>query len=208
MCQETIDESLDVAQLLPLQFSSVQRNYSLRAEAVPIGRSLFIVSNALSPLLQLFCQRTTLLPWLATPHSHDGFQLHAFYNTLETVRIMSGAYKSGSGSLPSPKRTPAEPLSCPYVPGATFTAHRHQPPAPFGAYCSRCELPKQKDLQRTTQLDWYLAHPPADGCTSFDDTCSFTVTSGIRTGENLGAQLVLTDTGLVAKIYDPLFYSF
>ncbi|KAF2623894.1 hypothetical protein BU25DRAFT_349111, partial [Macroventuria anomochaeta] len=57
-------------------------------------------------------------------------------------------------------------------------------------------------------LDWCLAHPPAEGCTSFDDTCSFTVTSGIRTGENLGAQLVLTDTGLVAKIYDPLFYSF
>ncbi|KZM18891.1 uncharacterized protein EKO05_0010396 [Ascochyta rabiei] len=121
---------------------------------------------------------------------------------------MSDPYDSASHSLPSPHRSPAEALSCPYVPGATFIAHRHVPPAPFGGSYSEIEISNQEDLQCSTQLDWCVAHPPAEGATFFDDAHSFTVKSAIRTGENCGAQLIFIDTGLVAKIYDPMFYSY
>ncbi|KAF9697531.1 hypothetical protein EKO04_004122 [Ascochyta lentis] len=121
---------------------------------------------------------------------------------------MSDPYDSGSNSLPSPLRSPAKSLSCPYSPGATFIAYRHLPPAPFGGSYTKCDRPNQRDLKRTTQLDWCVAHPPTAGITFSDDSHSFNITSIIRGGEDCGAQIVLSNTGLVAKIYDPLFYSF
>ncbi|KAJ4336706.1 hypothetical protein N0V95_008544 [Ascochyta clinopodiicola] len=121
---------------------------------------------------------------------------------------MSDPYDSESHSLPSPLHSPAKPSTYPYVLGATFIAHRHLPPVPFGGYYSKCECPNQDDLQRTSQFDWCVAHPPAEGTTLLDHAHTFTIQSVIRTGENCGAQIVLTNSGLVAKIYDPLFYSF
>lgn len=59
-----------------------------------------------------------------------------------------------------------------------------------------------------TQFDWCIAHPPIEGSTDFGESHAFTILSKIRAGPDVGTQLVLTDAGLVAKIYDPLFYPF
>lgn len=108
----------------------------------------------------------------------------------------------------SPLRSPAEVLQCPYVLGATFTAHRHQPPPPFGGNYSSRSRPNQDDLRDVSQLEWCITNPPAAGSTIINEAYTFTIISTIRTGSDCGAQLVRTNDGLVAKIYDPLFYSF
>ena len=59
-----------------------------------------------------------------------------------------------------------------------------------------------------TKLEWCIAHPPAEGSTDFGESHIFTVASEIRAGHDVGAQLVLTDTRLAAKIYDPMFHPF
>lgn len=57
-----------------------------------------------------------------------------------------------------------------------------------------------------SQLDWCLAHPPEPGYTDVNDKRNIILEASIRTGEQNGAQVFLTNDGLVAKIYDPLYY--
>ncbi|PSN72290.1 hypothetical protein BS50DRAFT_485251, partial [Corynespora cassiicola Philippines] len=58
-----------------------------------------------------------------------------------------------------------------------------------------------------TQLGYCLDHHPAPG-EILDETHSFTIIKELRTGDRCNAQIVLTDNGKVAKIYDPLYYRF
>lgn len=46
------------------------------------------------------------------------------------------------------------------------------------------------------------------GTTDDDSTCSIVFTVSIRTGRRFGAQVILTENGLIAKVYDPLYHSF
>jgi len=41
---------------------------------------------------------------------------------------------------------------------------------------------------------------------TYDDTMSFTITKELCVGDGRGAQIVVANGDLVAKIYDPLFY--
>ncbi|KAJ8111336.1 hypothetical protein OPT61_g6045 [Boeremia exigua] len=120
---------------------------------------------------------------------------------------MSDYDDSGSDSFPSSPRSPAHPVACPYFPGAVFTAYRHEAPAPFGGYYSDCPFPDQNELQQSSQLDWCISHRPNPGTTFLEETCSLAIKSEIRTGIDCGTQLVLLENGLVAKIFDPMFYS-
>lgn len=95
-----------------------------------------------------------------------------------------------------------------YVCGQTLILKRHIPNLPCGKkYCnfSTHHAKAPRDLK---QLDWCLEYRPSTGITHFDDMRRITFKEQIRTGNQRGAQVLLTDDGLVAKIYDPLFYRF
>jgi hypothetical protein len=119
---------------------------------------------------------------------------------------MSTQSTTESTGLPSPPGTPANKPVNPYTIGASFTIKRHKPPAPYGGIYSRNPTPVlQEDVD---QFEWCLSHQPATGLTSEDDDCTFTIADTIRTGNKCGAQLLLTSSGVVAKVYDPLYYEF
>ena len=63
------------------------------------------------------------------------------------------------------------------------------------------------NLQKLTQLEYCLSWHPLEGSTCDDVTFSFTITKELRVGDGRGAQIVVANDDLVAKIYDPLFYS-
>ena len=64
------------------------------------------------------------------------------------------------------------------------------------------------NLQKLTQLEYCLSWHPLEGSTCDDDdaTFSFTITKELRVCDGRGAQIVIANGDLVAKIYDPLFY--
>jgi serine/threonine protein kinase len=121
---------------------------------------------------------------------------------------MSTPPTSTPGALPSPPTSPSKEQRSPYVEGAKFLARRHEPPTTFemGYHERHRRRPKVPD--DATHLDWCLAHPPAPGTTHTEDTRYIDISKCIRTGENCGAQIVLTVDGFVAKLYDPLYYEF
>ncbi|KAF1848881.1 uncharacterized protein K460DRAFT_275757 [Cucurbitaria berberidis CBS 394.84] len=117
----------------------------------------------------------------------------------------SSDQSNGLSSLPvAPTGKPPNP----YVVGASFVAMRHQPPAPYGGIYSDDFIPYFDGLPNSDHFEWCKSHPPAQGLTLLEDRQCITITDIIRTGDDCGAQVLLTDTGLVAKIYDPLYYEF
>jgi serine/threonine protein kinase len=113
-----------------------------------------------------------------------------------------------SSGLPSPPRSPPKGRQNLYVEGTKYTAKRHEPPTTFEmGYWTGCR-PVLEVPGGSSQLDWCLANPPAPGITHEADEQSIEISSTIRIGEGYGAQLILTTDGLVAKIYDPLYYKF
>jgi serine/threonine protein kinase len=60
----------------------------------------------------------------------------------------------------------------------------------------------------SSQLEWCLAHPPVPGTTFPMDERFIEIAKAVRIGDKCGAQVVLTTDGLIAKIYDPLYYDF
>jgi hypothetical protein len=57
-----------------------------------------------------------------------------------------------------------------------------------------------------SQIDYCLSRPPLKGRTDPNAQKCFAITETIRTGQQKGAQLVVVDDTMVAKIYDPLYY--
>lgn len=94
----------------------------------------------------------------------------------------------------------------PYAAGSTFVGQRHEPPEPFGmGYDTRAPL-VQENWEALSQTDYCLAHSQLGGQTLSEETKTLTITSAIRTGYDRGAQLVVVDNSMVAKVYDPLYY--
>ncbi|KAF1917636.1 hypothetical protein BDU57DRAFT_513989 [Ampelomyces quisqualis] len=119
-------------------------------------------------------------------------------------------YSSTTSSclLTPPVSPPSSPVETqfPYVVGATFLAKRHEPPSRSEmGYCELQGIPEV--TYDVPQRDWCLAHPPAPGITHEEDVRSIEIAKAIRVGENCSAQLVLTADGFVAKVYDPLYYT-
>lgn len=111
---------------------------------------------------------------------------------------------SSSDSLPSSILSQEEDF-CLYSPGTTLVLKRHVPPPPCGVYyqdpAPNITLPEQ-----VSKLKWCLTHPPRPGIIDHQDTRTIVLKEKIRTGSQCGAQVLLTNDGLVAKIYDPLYY--
>jgi serine/threonine protein kinase len=91
----------------------------------------------------------------------------------------------------------------PYTVGATFTTHRHEPPAPFG-HGYDAWRPFKTGHFRLPQLNYCLIQQPIEGRT-LEESYTLTITETIRTGYIYGAQVVLVNGDIVAKIYDPLY---
>ncbi|KAF1848882.1 uncharacterized protein K460DRAFT_364833 [Cucurbitaria berberidis CBS 394.84] len=94
----------------------------------------------------------------------------------------------------------------PYVKGFTFTAHRHEPPAPFGIGYSTESPLVQENWKLLSQTEYCLSQSLLEGQTYLGEVNPLTITSTIRTGYDRGAQLVVVNDTMVAKIYDPLYY--
>ncbi|KAH6621881.1 hypothetical protein C7974DRAFT_414564 [Boeremia exigua] len=123
---------------------------------------------------------------------------------------MSAPTTDASNGLLSPPRSPREGTSAPYPVGQSFCVKRHTPVIPFGRnYCeSEDDEPPSVVPEDVSQLDWCVAHPPCAGKTDTSVTRDIIFKAPIRTGDQCGAQVMLTEDGFVAKIYDPLYYSF
>ncbi|KAH6634967.1 hypothetical protein B0J18DRAFT_448004 [Chaetomium sp. MPI-SDFR-AT-0129] len=134
-----------------------------------------------------------------------------------------------------PPPDPEKP-ACPYQAGFTVEIKRHTPPPPFGdPHYGPGPWPERNDvdLEAVTQTELVLAHPPfghpntvSSSSSSSSPTATTTATATLTILEPLavddgrGAQLVVCSVtpspcpqksnghGFVAKIFDPLYYSF
>ncbi len=121
-------------------------------------------------------------------------------------------------SSPKPHRSPPPPLfssphqdiekpAIPYKQGQKITIFRHNPPPPLGRpYPNSRALTPRKVLKGLTQLEYCLSASPLEETTNSQEISSFVVTKELALCDGRGAQLVVVDNGLVAKIYDPLYY--
>lgn len=96
----------------------------------------------------------------------------------------------------------------PYEKGFSITAFRHQPSNPFGLGYRTQPPPEQDHWEEKSQVDYCLSRPPTVGRTNSSTAKPFLITSTIRTGLQRGAQIVVVNHTMVAKIYDPLYYPY
>lgn len=121
----------------------------------------------------------------------------------------------------SPPEDPDKPR-LPYVPGFTVQIRRHVPPPPFGGpdygMGTREEL-SESYLREITQSELVIDHPGLDTpLPALSETAQLTVMTPLTIGEVRGAQVVACEISpqnegdqpfqAVAKIYDPMYYSF
>ncbi|KAF1358458.1 hypothetical protein EJ07DRAFT_179655 [Lizonia empirigonia] len=106
-------------------------------------------------------------------------------------------YSPSEDSDFDPSRKP--PL--PYRIGFQFSAASHKVPHPFGE-----PPPHPENWQSLSQTEYCLTQCPRDDYTRPDVIQKLKITSIISTGSDRGAQLVVVNDNMVAKIYDPLYY--
>lgn len=121
----------------------------------------------------------------------------------------------------SPPEDPDKPR-LPYIPGFTIQIRRHVPPSPFGGpdygRGTREEL-SVGYLSGITQSELVVNHPGLDTpLPALPETAQLIVMTTITIGEARGAQVVVCEISpqnegdepfqAVAKIYDPMYYSF
>ncbi|KAF2634316.1 hypothetical protein P280DRAFT_474728 [Massarina eburnea CBS 473.64] len=125
---------------------------------------------------------------------------------------MSDSSSNHSAGSSTPPSSPVSQSPFPYAVGTSYVAKRHIPPAPFYSDSvgqnDKYQAAREETLEPVTQQEWCLSHPARPGATDSSTTRHFTIKQSIRTGDQKGAQVVLTHDGFVAKIYDPLYYSF
>ncbi|KAH6627413.1 hypothetical protein F5144DRAFT_575739 [Chaetomium tenue] len=124
----------------------------------------------------------------------------------------------------SPPPDPDKPM-CPYRAGFAVEIKPHTPPPPFGTprygpgvWQDRSDV----DLKTVTQTELVLAYPPLERQNTMPSphaaTATLTILKPLAVGDGRGAQLVVCSVdpsscpqepeGFVAKIFDPLYYSF
>ncbi|KAH9878094.1 hypothetical protein J1614_003311 [Plenodomus biglobosus] len=119
--------------------------------------------------------------------------------------IDDSAYDSGTDSTTSRK---GDEFAVPYVVGATIQAMKHVPAEPFG-YGYDTQYPQiNENWEDLSQAALCTMRVPLGGHTIPNEKNVLTITAILRTGVDQGAQLVIVNQTLVAKIYDPLFYEY
>ncbi|OAL02306.1 hypothetical protein IQ06DRAFT_292996 [Phaeosphaeriaceae sp. SRC1lsM3a] len=94
----------------------------------------------------------------------------------------------------------------PYEEGFVLNALRHNAPQPFGLGYDTRLPPRPENWKKMSHLEYCLSYSPREGQTYSNLATSTAITSSIRTGPHQGAQIVVVNHSMVAKIYDPLFY--
>ncbi|KAF2763306.1 hypothetical protein EJ05DRAFT_33688 [Pseudovirgaria hyperparasitica] len=113
------------------------------------------------------------------------------------------------GDNPPPYKPDPNKPSNPYVLGYKFEVHSHIAPSPLGSPYTNDTILPPADMHESTQLEYCLSHPPRAGSLSDKSMC-LEITKAIRLTESediqSGAQIVVVNQTMVAKIYDPLYY--
>ncbi|KAH9878096.1 hypothetical protein J1614_003313 [Plenodomus biglobosus] len=95
-----------------------------------------------------------------------------------------------------------------YTIGCSFEVTRHVPREPFGrSYTTNCPR-APTGWQLVSQTAICITKPPLAGCSIHGSTKILTITAVLRAGRDCGAQLVVVNNQIVAKIYDPLYYTY
>ncbi|KAE8844424.1 hypothetical protein PTNB85_02689 [Pyrenophora teres f. teres] len=137
-------------------------------------------------------------------------------NNVTAYNSNCSAYSKSTGSGSASPRVPHPELSgtdltlarkLPYHVGFTTIATRHEPNEPFGTGYDTDDPPVLGDCETLSQLDYCLSNPSVGRNLLHQDTKDLKITAIIRTGCNRGAQLVVVNDDMVAKVYDPLFYN-
>lgn len=173
-----------------------------------------------------------LLPCSAPPPSHSCI-FRRFHSIMAATSSLSAELQMAEDfwqryngpprefKLWSPPEDPDEPR-LPYIPSFTVQIRRHVPPLPFGGpqYGSGTrEWLSQDYLRGVTQSELVIDHPSLETpLPARPEAAQLTITMPIAIGSIRGAQVVActivpqTEGGkpfqAVAKIYDPLYYSF
>ncbi|KAG8156562.1 hypothetical protein KVR01_013513 [Diaporthe batatas] len=110
----------------------------------------------------------------------------------------------------------------PYITGFTTQIHRHIPPPPFGPNYYDAQPRPQLSLQymkKARQSELVVDNPPLETAPTQAETARLTINTHLSVGYANGAQVVICSVTpdkesdaepfrAVAKIYDPLYYSF
>ena len=100
---------------------------------------------------------------------------------------------------------PTEKAQYPYLPGAYFLATRHGPLPRKDRYTDHLTPETQSRAPHSmSQTDLCLSEPQALETVHEDDTRSIKISQPVRIGDICGAQILLIDDGIIAKIYDPI----
>ncbi|KAF2789065.1 hypothetical protein K505DRAFT_195748, partial [Melanomma pulvis-pyrius CBS 109.77] len=94
----------------------------------------------------------------------------------------------------------------PYHIGALFYARQHTPLLPSGRPYRVPLSPRPPDWKTYSKIECCLTRPPLGGTIDEEVHIALTITAEIRLGDEKGAQLVIVNGDMVAKIYDPLYY--
>ncbi|KAF2654342.1 hypothetical protein K491DRAFT_759071 [Lophiostoma macrostomum CBS 122681] len=136
------------------------------------------------------------------------------------MSIFPSSPTSSATASSSPTESPPTSISSnthkpknPYAVGRELKLKKHVPPKPFGLNYSSDGGADTEEVEGYSQLDWCLSHPPKLGLTNDDDIKHVHIVQALRCGEASGAQILLVRDAsfkgqFVAKIYDPLYYSF
>ncbi|OAL02304.1 hypothetical protein IQ06DRAFT_292994 [Phaeosphaeriaceae sp. SRC1lsM3a] len=127
---------------------------------------------------------------------------------MSTLSSASSQSSVDSSGLPSPPPSPLEVPLCPYVPGAKFVVHRHEPKTTFEMGYWEYGHNPPKVTGNLSHFDYCIAHPPEPGRKHPEDERYIEIAKVLRGGEACGAQTVLTADGFVAKFFDPMYYDF
>jgi len=113
---------------------------------------------------------------------------------------------SSSGSRTSPSSVSDHSGVTLYHIGFEFRAHRHIPLSPSGRSYHIPLSPNPFDWRHSSQFKACLSRPPLDGTIHENQFIDLKVTTELRTVDQKGAQIVVVNESMVAKIYDPLYY--
>lgn len=115
--------------------------------------------------------------------------------------------ESEDSEYDSGEDAPVRKPRLPYKVGSEFTATVHSPPPPFGGRYTAKPPPQSRHFDQLTLTEYYLNSETPNARTSTTPSRDFRIASIIRAGTNVRAQVVVVKDAMVAKIYDPLFYS-
>lgn len=94
----------------------------------------------------------------------------------------------------------------PYFVGSQFKAKKHFAPKPCGYGYPDSWPVKSVAWKKQPQVEYCLSQGPLDGRTENGVTQILQITAEICTGTDYGAQVVVVNDSLVAKIFDPMYY--